>query len=248
MKISSKYLEVLIGFGAFIVLWQILSLIMSNIFLPSPFKVAEALVVLFSGTIYLHILTSLKRTLIGFVFALIIAASLAYIVGTSKKLKDYFNPVIELLRPIPPIAWIPLAILWFGVGDASSSFIIFIAAFFPIFTNVYFGVVSLPKVYHRVSHNYHINGINKFVHVIFPYSLPYLITGCKTSIGFSWMAVIAAEMIAANYGLGYFIEINRVLIKPDYVIATMIIIGVIGFLMHYILLNIEKNFTSWRAR
>ena len=132
------------------------------------------------------------------------------------------------------------------MGDVSASFIIFIAAFFPIFTNVFFGVTSIPRIYHRVSKNYNLNPFQKFKNITFPFTLPYLITGCKTSIGFSWMAVIAAEMISGNYGLGYFLEINRMLLNINYVIATMIIIGIIGYLMNRSISYIEQKLIYWR--
>ncbi len=249
MKIVKNISNLIISIIILLLFWSLLSYSLNNFFLPSPIKVIYSLFYLFqSGLIIPHILSSLKRALIGFTFALVIASSLGYLFGLSKFLKTYFVPIIELLRPIPPIAWIPLAILWFGIGDSSSSFIIFIAAFFPIFTNVYFGVISIPRVYNRVSTNYNLNPIQKFTNIIFPFTLPYLLTGCRTSIGFSWMAVIAAEMIAGNYGLGYFIEVNRVLLNTEYVIATMIIIGIIGYLMNRLIVYLEVKVTSWRLK
>jgi ABC-type nitrate/sulfonate/bicarbonate transport system permease component len=233
----------------FLIFWWILAVLIHNPFFPTPIRVLSALVYLFqSGSIFPHILGSLRRTLVGFFFALIIGSFLGYTLGLSSFLRNYLGPIVEILRPIPPIAWIPLAILWFGVGDSSASFIIFIASFFPIFTNVYFGVISIPKVYHRVSKNYNLEPIQKFINVIFPFTLPYLITGAKTSIGFGWMAVIAAEMISGNYGLGYFIEVNRVLLNTEYVIAAMIIIGAIGYLMNKSLSLAEIKVTAWRTK
>ena len=196
--------------------------------------------------IYGHILASLKRTIIGFLLAVVVASSLAYILGLNEKIKNYVNPILELLRPIPPLAWIPLAILWFGIGDGSSYFIIFIAAFFPILTNVYFGVKSIPTNYKRVRHNYLLSKIQYFTHVVVPFTTPYLLAGCKTGIGIAWMAVVAAEIISANSGLGYFIETSRVLLRTEEVIIGMIIIGLLGFLIHHFIVLIEKRLTSWR--
>ncbi len=249
MKFMNRTLKFLIAILFFLLIWQLVAVLINNIFFPTPPKVISGLYLLFqNGMIYIHIWASLKRTIIGFIFALIIGSFLGYLVGMSSFLRNYVTPVIELLRPIPPIAWTPLAILWLGIGDASSSFIIFVAAFFPIFTNVCFGVTSLPLVYHRVSKNYNLNPFQKFTNIIFPFSFPYLITGCKTSLGFGWMAVIAAEMIAGNYGLGYFIEVNRVLLKTELVIATMIIIAVIGYLMNQLVTLLESKVTSWRIK
>jgi len=226
--------------------WWIISFIFENPFIPGPFEVIFSSIDLFKdGEILVHTWGSIRRTILGFILSLVVASSLGYIVGTSLFLRNYFSPVLELLRPIPPIAWIPMSILWFGIGDASSLFIIFLASFFPVFTSVSFGVASLPQIYHRVSDNYNLNIFQKFIHIIFPFSLPYLISGCKIGIGFSWMAVIAAEMVAVDSGLGYFIEINRVLLKTHYVIFTMILIGLIGYVMHKIINYIELKIIIW---
>ncbi len=231
----------------FVSFWYILHLIINSYLLPSPFQVLEILgKLLFTFEMWVNIGASVKRALIGFILALVIASTLAYIVGFSKGLKKYFRPLLELIRPIPPLAWIPLAILWFGIGDGSAVFIIFIAVFFPIFTNVYFGLESLLPIHKRVSKNYKLNRFQDFIHVVFPFTLPYLFTGAKTGIGFSWMVVIAAEMISASHGLGYFIETSRVLLKIEEVIAAMIIIGLIGYLMHLAIVFSEKKITSWR--
>ncbi len=230
----------------FIMLWWIIAVFSNSIFFPTPLAVFTTLYSLIAtGVIFPHVIGSLKRTLIGFLCALVLGSVLAFIIASSW-LKDYATPIFDVLRPIPPIAWIPLAILWFGIGDASASFIIFIAAFFPIFTNVYFGVSSIPVVYHRVSQNYTLTPFQKFKHIIFPFTLPYLLTGARTSMGFGWMAVIAAEMVAGNAGLGYFIEIHRVLLNPSHVISAMIIIGVIGYALNYCLKVIEMRVSAWR--
>lgn len=231
----------------FLLLWEIISLLLHSAFLPQPIHVFNiALNVFADKEIYSHILASLERTIIGFLLAVVIASSIAYFIGLNEKVRKYVHPVLELLRPIPPLAWIPLAILWFGIGNGSSYFIIFIAAFFPILTNVYFGVKSIPTNYKRIRHNYFLNKIQNFVHIVFPFTTPYLLEGCKTSIGLSWMAVVAAEMIASNSGLGYFIESSRVLLKTEQVIIGMIIIGIMGYLMHQFIVFLEKKLTSWR--
>lgn len=245
MKIPKVFFSIL----AFLIVWELVVFFFDSFFLPSPIKVFQSLFFLFTdGIIYIHIFSSLKRTILGFIFALIVASILAYIAGSFSFFRNYLTPLLEFFRPVPPIAWIPLAIIWFGIGDVSASFIIFVAAFFPIFTNVYFGVTSIPRIFDRVSENYRLTEYQKFIHITFPFTLPYLIAGCKTSTGFSWMAVIAAEMVAGNYGLGYFLEINRMLLNIDKVVATMIIIGVIGYLMNRFMVFLELKLVSWRQK
>jgi NitT/TauT family transport system permease protein/sulfonate transport system permease protein len=185
--------------------------------------------------------------MVGFLLGLAAGIFFGFLLGLNHFARKTINPIIEVLRPIPPIAWIPLAILWFGIGNFSAFFIIFIAAFFPIFTNVFFGVKSLPTIYSQVRKNYGLSTMQYFRHIVWPFSTPFLIAGAKTSIGFSWMAVIAAEMISANEGLGYFIEINRVLLRPERVIAAMLIIGLIGYCLHQAIVAIEKRKLKWRA-
>jgi len=138
--------------------------------------------------------------------------------------------------------------VWFGLSDFSSAFIIFIAAFFPIFTSLYFGIKSIPRIYHRISKNYKLNVSQKLSHIVVPFSLPYLFNGSKTGIGIAWMALIGAEIISASKGLGYYIEISRLLLKIDEVIAVMIIIGVIGFLLVSVFSLIENQLVYWGGK
>ncbi|MBU1198665.1 MAG: ABC transporter permease [Nanoarchaeota archaeon] len=238
--------EVIISIIIFICAWYLLSIILKSYFLPRPEIVLKTLVVLLvKGEITIHLIASLKRTLLGFTLALLAGSLTAYMLGLSKSIGKYFHPMIEFIRPIPPLAWIPLAIVWFGIGNGSAIFVIFIATFFPIFTSTYFGVKTILNEHKRLKHHYQLNNIQYFTHIVFPHSLPYLLSGSKTGLGMSWMAVIAAEIIAANTGLGYFIEINRVLLNIEIVIATMIIIGIIGYTMALILKYIETKILYW---
>lgn len=248
IKKDSFVKNLIVSIIIFLIIWYVVSKSINNLLLPAPTEVFFALIegLFFTGEIIPHIFASIKRALAGFILALLLSSSLAYLLGFSTTLKKYVTPIIELARPIPPLAWIPLAILWFGIGDFSSIFIIFIAAFFPLFTEVSFGIISIPTVYKKLIKSAKLSKSQEFVHIIFPFTLPYLFSGIKTSLGLSWMALIAAEIIAAREGLGYLIETSRVLLQTDEVIASMIIIGVIGYLMHQGVILIEKKVTHWR--
>lgn len=195
--------------------------------------------------IYLHIFASLQRVLIGFLIASLAGISLAILLGYYKNMGHIIEPIIELFRPIPPIAWIPIAILLFGLGDRSAYFIVFLGAFFPIFTNTYFGVTSLPKIYKNVADSFELKKIDFIFYVLFYFSLPYIFTGLKIGIGMAWMSVIAAELIGAQSGLGYYIQINRLLLRTDNVIIGMIIIGIIGLLLTKSISLIETKVIIW---
>jgi len=228
--------------------WEALHLLLQSFILPSPLEVAGVMLnLVLSGEIFPHAFASLKRTLVGFFLGLLAGSAFGVCLGLNVFLQKTIGPIIELLRSIPPIAWIPLAILWFGIGDNAAFFIIFIASFYPVFTEVFFGLRSLPLIYKQVKENYRLNLWQYLRHIIAPFTAPFLLSGAKTAIGFSWMCVIAAEMVSANQGLGYFIEINRVLLRPEFVIATMLAIGIIGYCLHLIVLRIEKKATAWRS-
>ena len=243
-KITTKILIILLG----LLIIQIIFFALKdkNIFLPSPLEVLNATIDQFQQIdILINILMSLKRVLVGFTLATIAAIFLGISCGYNKKLGTFIKPFIELLRPIPPIAWIPIAILLFGLGDNSAYFIVFLGAFFPIFTNSYFGATSLPNVYRNVAQTFEIKNGVFITKIIFYFSLPYIFTGMKIGIGMAWMSVIAAELIGAQSGLGYFIQMNRLLLRTDNVVLGMILIGIIGYALTKSLTMLEKVAMPW---
>ena len=245
----SQKTRVILLVCSIILIWQFSYFIfqVSNPLIPSPFQIFLALKeVILSGEIFPHIFYSLKRVLVGFFIASFFAISLGLFCGYSKKVGTLLEPLVEILRPIPPIAWIPLAILIFGLGDKSSYFIIFIGAFFPIFTNTFFGARSIPKVYINLARTGNIGIYSYFKNILLKFSLPYIFTGLKIGIGMAWMSLIAAELIGAQSGLGYFIQINRLLLRTDRIIAGMIIIGLLGLLLNQFIKIIEKKCLFWR--
>lgn len=217
-----------------------------NFFLPSPVEVLIALVAqLQQGEILVDAAMSLERVVMGFLLAAIIAIPAGILCGYSRQLGDFVKPFVELLRPIPPIAWIPIAILIFGIGDGSAYFIVFLGAFFPIFTNTYFGATSLPAIYRNVAQSFEIKKSIFITKILFYFSLPYIFIGLKIGIGMAWMSLIAAELIGAQSGLGYFIQLNRLLLRTDNVVLGMIFIGIVGFILSKFLMVLEKKVMPW---
>lgn len=218
-----------------------------NSILPLPFEIIGAFFeTIMKGQIFVHVFFSIQRVLIGFGVAVLLGVSFALASGFNKFLEDLINPLVELLRPIPPIAWIPIAILLFGIGDSSSYFIVFLGAFFPIFTNSFFGTKSLPQVYRNVCASFEIKNFRFIKNVLFRFSLPYIFTGMKIGLGTAWMSVIAAEFIGAQSGLGYYIQINRLMLNIDQVIVGMIFIGLIGYLLNRVMSLLEKLALPWK--
>jgi len=215
-------------------------------FLPSIVELGRSAIDNFSNSIiYSHILSSLQRVLIGFSLAAIAGIVIGIAIGYSAKLR-WLKSYIEILRPIPPIAWIPMAILVFGLGDTASYFIVFMGAFFPIFSSTYFGVLSLPRIYKNVAMSFELSRLIYIEKIIFAYSLPYIFSGLKIGIGMAWMAVIAAELISTNRGLGYYIQINRLLLRTDNVLIGMMLIGIVGYLLNKLIEYFERICIKWR--
>lgn len=232
------------------IVWQLIYIIfpIKGYILPSPLEISKTFFeVLLSKEIFFHIIASLQRVLIGFFIATIFGIILAIILGYYRDIGEYFKPVIEVLRPIPPIAWIPIAILLFGLGNVPAYFIVFIGAFFPIFTNTYFGVISLPQIYKNVTASFELSRLIFIKDILFKYSLPYIFTGLKIGMGMAWMSVIAAELIGAQSGLGYYIQLNRLLLQTDKMLIGMILIGVVGFLLSKTINSLEKKVVKWKS-
>ena len=168
----------------------------------------------------------------GFTLAVVLGVPLGLLLGWYGRAFQAFNPLIQMLRPISPIAWIPVAILWFGVSDAAPIFLIFLASFFTITVASTAAVQNMQPVYLRAARNFGLSRMQLFRRVIFPACLPQIITGIRLALGVAWLVVVAAEMIAVNSGLGYLIiDARNAGKRYDLVVAGMVMIGVIGLIL-----------------
>lgn len=234
---------------ALVVLWQAAYSFWNipGIIIPAPAAIGQALADNFRNRdIYIHMLLSIERVAAGFAAAALAAVVLSLLLGYDPRIGGYLQGLFELLRPIPPIAWIPIAILLFGLGEISAYAIVFIGAFFPIFTNTYFGVVSLPKIYRDISKSFRIKRRKYVKDILFYHALPNIFTGLKIGIGMAWMSLIAAELIGAQSGLGYFIQINRLMLRTDNIMVGMLLIGAIGYALNAFIAFCEKKAMPWR--
>ena len=159
---------------------------------------------------------------------------------------DFVKPLVEALRPIPPIAWTPLAILWFGVGDAPSYFLVFIGAVFPVFVSTYSAVRNIERTQINAALCLGATPGMLIWDVLIPGALPVIFPGLRIALGVGWMCVVAAELIAAHSGLGYMIQQSRLLLQTQFVVTGMIVIGIIGFAMNAVMTAIERRLVPWQ--
>ena len=239
-----------------IVGWEVASLIIDNPFiLPSLTTVIPILLHPFSTEYTLgapslvgNAAASLLRVTSGFVLAAIIAIPLGIGMGRSPFLNDFLDSTIELLRPIPPLAWVPLALAWFKIGFVSIVFIIFIGAFFPILLNTIDGVKSIKKTWVEVAETLGAREQDILSKVILPGSAPIIWTGLRVGFGIAWMCVVAAEWLPGiSAGLGYLILYAYNFGQTNLIIAGMVVIGIIGLLIDQVFKAGERKWFSWRA-
>jgi len=198
------------------------------------------------ATLFAHTKTSLILALTGFSSAVIIGIPLGLLMGWYKPLDLVVRPIFDLMRPIPPIAWIPIAILWLGIGLKAKAFIIWLAAFVPCVINSYTGIKLTDPVLIRVAQIYGATNWETFKRIGIPSAVPMIFTGLKLSLNASWTTLVAAELLAASQGLGYLIQMGRRLVRPDIIIVGMLTIGLTGAVMSVILTKMESKIASSR--
>jgi NitT/TauT family transport system permease protein len=216
-----------------LLLWQFGLRWSSVHILPTPWEVLKAIGELLQhGLLLKYVVASLFRVTWGFALAVVTAVPLGLIIGWNRRANMALNPLIQFLRPISPLAWIPLAILCFGVGDLSAIFLIFLGCFFPLLLTAINAVRSIPAVYINAGRNFGLGPAALVSRVLFPAVMPQLIVGMRITLGVGWLVVVAAEMIAVNSGLGFLIvDARNAGNRYDLVVAGMVIIGLIGLLL-----------------
>jgi NitT/TauT family transport system permease protein len=236
-------------------LWQILaSAGLLGKGTPSPVQVVQGLYYLIvTGLppgyhLQGHLASSLARVFTGFAIALVIAVPLGILMGYSDIFKAVVDPLVEVIRPVPPLAWLPLAVIWFGIGLGSAAFIIFLGAFFPIVLNTVAGVKSVDP--HLVEAARTLGARDRTIlgRVLVPGAMPSIITGVRIGMGIAWMTLIAAELVGVKngYGLGYMIMAARDFARYDLLVAGIVVIGAVGFLIDWLIRLGEKRLLRWR--
>jgi NitT/TauT family transport system permease protein len=235
--------------AAIVAAWWLAVAVSGSPIFPTPWQVVMATADLArQGELWEHVAASLFRVTTGFLIAVAIGVPLGLFMGWVGSAYATLNPLVQLLRPISPIAWIPIAILWFGIGDASPVFLIFLSSVFPIVVQTVVGVHTIPRQYLWAAQNFGVSRRKLFLEVVIPAVLPQVIVGLRVSLGVAWLVVVAAEMIASRSGLGYLIIDSRNAgNRYDLVVAGMVIIGLIGLVLDLLMRRLEwLKWVRWR--
>lgn len=244
------------GVLGFLLLWQaaVSFGLADSTRLPAPTTIFQAIVYKTystdpdGNTLFVNILASLEVALTGFFAAIVIGVPLGLFMGWWKYADRFLRPIFELIRPIPPIAWIPLVVVWMGIGLKAKGTIIFFTAFVPCVINSYTGIKLTDQTLINVSKTFGARYGEIFYKVGIPSSLPMIFAGIRVALGNSWSTLVAAEMLAASAGLGYMIQIGRTVARPDIVIAGMVVIGAIGALLAMMLSFAENHLMKWQTK
>ncbi len=253
---QKKFLLGMIGIFVFLGVWQLagtLGLVSTKI-LASPTKVIATFFDKFTNpkpdgaTLLEHLWVSLRLALIGFGAACVIGIPLGLTMGFFKGMDYFFNPIFEIIRPIPPLAWIPVILLILGIGTSAKAFIIFVAAFVPCLLNSYVGIKRTRTTLINVARTSGASNAQIFFKVGIPSAIPMIFTGVKVSLGTSWATLVAAELLSSSVGLGYMIQRGRTLVRSDIIIVGMLTIGVVGAFLAFLLSLLEKKIAPWRNK
>lgn len=240
-KVLGWVLPLLVVAG-FLGLWTMLVRLSGSDLFPTPYQSIAAIFELAEqGRLHKYIIASLFRVTCGFGLAVLVGVPMGLVLGWFRPAFQAFNPMIQAFRPISPIAWIPVAILWFGVSDAAPIFLIFLASVFPITVSSIAAVQNMQTVYLRAAQNFGLGRFQLFRQVVFPSTLPQVITGLRIALGIAWLVVVAAEMIAVNSGLGFLIiDARNAGKRYDLVVAGMLMIGAIGLILDILIRRLER--------
>ena len=236
----------------FVVVWECISVFgvrfnpQLDVMLPPPTAVFSAAMDLIGrGVLMTHIVDSLYRVLLAVGTASAIGIPLGLAMGWFPRFRSAVDPLLEFIRPIPPLAWIPLSILWFGIGDTQIVYIIFLAAFFPIVLNSMAGARDADTYLVRAGLSLGARPRELFSTVVLPGALPNIFTGVRVGLGIGWMALVAGELVAAPSGLGYMINNARTLFRSDYILLGMVLIGVLGLVLDFIMRKAALLIMPW---
>jgi ABC-type nitrate/sulfonate/bicarbonate transport system permease component len=250
---NARWREIALGAAgtlAFLAVWELAARSgpAAALFPPPSRAIAEALTKVPLATIADHVAVSLGRIVAGFAAGAALGIAIAIAAGWYRTFGNLVRPVIELLRPIPPLAWIPMAIVWFGLGEPSKVFVIFLGAFFPVLTNAYRGITSVDPTLVRAAQTMDVSGLALLRRVMLPAALPDIAVGLRVGWGLSFGVLVAAELIAADRGMGFMIMNARQTAEVGVIIFGILLIGLVTLLTDWVLgLAIRRTVGRWHA-
>lgn len=254
---KSKYqLTVLsiIGVLAFLLIWQfaVMGGLLPNRYVPMPSEVVKLFFVKWvdpnpdGAVLGVHILASLQVALTGFFLAIIIGVPLGLFMGWFRGFESFMRPIFEILRPIPPVSWIPITIIWLGLGLQAKAFIVFFSAFVPCTINAYTGIRQTSPALINVAKVCGASNFTIFRKIGIPSAMTMTFAGIRVALGNAWATLVAAEMLAANVGLGYMIQQGRSFARPDIIILGIVVIGILGVIFTWLLGLVEGKVLGWK--
>lgn len=246
-----KTLPPVLGLALFIGLWAVLSARQDG--LPSPVATWHSAVELFADPFYRNgpndqgigwnIFSSLQRVGMGFGAAALVGIPLGFLVGRFAFISGMMAPIIGLLRPVSPLAWLPIGLLVFQKADPASIWVIFISSIWPIIINTAHGVSRIPQDYLNVARVLQLSEWKVFTRILFPSVLPYMMTGIRLSIGVAWLVIVAAEMLTGGIGIGFWVWDEWNNLNVEHIIIAIFVVGIVGYLLEYALLLMAKRFS-----
>ena len=254
---KSKYqLTVLsiIGVLAFLLIWQfaVMGGLLPNRYVPMPSEVVKLFFVKWvdpnpdGAVLGVHILASLQVALTGFFLAIIIGVPLGLFMGWFRGFESFMRPIFEILRPIPPVSWIPITIIWLGLGLQAKAFIVFFSAFVPCTINAYTGIRQTSPALINVAKVCGASNFTIFRKIGIPSAMTMTFAGIRVALGNAWATLVAAEMLAANVGLGFMIQQGRSYARPDIIILGIVVIGILGVIFTWLLGLVEGKVLGWK--
>jgi taurine transport system permease protein len=240
---------------ALLLVWGLVSNLglVPPLFLPTPQSVLHKLVTVATNgfadaTLLQHLAASLGRVFAALALALVVAIPVGIAIGTSRVARGVLDPLIEFYRPIPPLAYLPLIVIWFGIGETSKVLVIFLAIFAPIAISTAAGVRAVPPDRLRAARSLGATRAQLLRHVILPNALPEILTGVRIGLGVGWSTLVAAELVAATSGLGFMIQSAAQFLVTDVVVLGILVIAVVAFLLEYLLRLLQRRLTPWHGR
>jgi nitrate/nitrite transport system permease protein len=247
----STCLPPFLGVALFILLWGLIA--QTNPNLPGPIKTWDSAVVLFSDPFYRktpndqgigwNILNSLQRVGMGFGMAAAVGIPLGFMIGRFEFLDKMTGPIVSMLRPVSPLAWLPIGLLVFKAANPAAIWVIFISSIWPMIINTAMGVRQLPQDYLNVARVLKLSEWKVFTKILFPATLPYMLTGIRLSIGTAWLVIVAAEMLTGGVGIGFWVWDEWNNLNVEHIIIAIFVVGIVGLLLEQMLIQLAKRFS-----